>query len=122
MRPSLPVRPAAIFAALLLASPPLIAQTKPVAAINTDVTLGLKRDPKIVAALRDISAANIRETDTFLAGLGSRHTMGDTLSSTRGPGAARRYPLRQTDAVLGGVRRMSPRPVPGRAGEDQRAS
>lgn len=90
MRPSFSVRPQAILAALLLASSPVSAQKKPVA-VNTNVTLGIKRDPKIVAALRDISAASIRETDTFLAGLGSRHTMGDTLSSTRGPGAARRY-------------------------------
>ena len=59
--------------------------------INTGVTIGLKRNPKIAAALRDISADSIRATDTFLAGLGSRHTMGDTLSNTRGPGAARRY-------------------------------
>lgn len=67
------------------------AQAKVLTPANTDVTLGLKRDPRIVSALRDISADSIRVTDTFLAGLGSRHTMGDTLSATRGPGAARRY-------------------------------
>ena len=67
------------------------AQNSAPKAINADVTIGLKRDPKISAALRDISADSIRATDTFLAGLGSRHAMGDTLSNTRGPGAARRY-------------------------------
>jgi hypothetical protein len=87
-------RPLVILAALSFSlcvfSEATRAQTKPVAR-DVGVTIGLKRDPKIAAALRDISADSIRVTDTFLAGLGSRHTMGDTLTSTRGPGAARRY-------------------------------
>lgn len=110
MRPSSPVRPAVILASLLFASSSLPAQTKTAAAVSTGVTIGLKRDPKIVAALREISAARIRETDTFLARLGSRHTMGDTVSSTRGPGAARRYlfaKLNRYSQECGGCLRVS---------------
>ncbi|MBA3646630.1 MAG: M20/M25/M40 family metallo-hydrolase [Gemmatimonadaceae bacterium] len=78
--------------------------------VNADATIGLKRDPTIVAALRDISADSIRVTDTFLAGLGSRHTLGDTLSSTRGPGAARRYlfaKLNKYSQACGGCLRVA---------------
>jgi hypothetical protein len=90
MRPTILIRSlVALALATLISAPRSEAQTKP--AQDVGVTLGLKRDPKIAAALRDISADSIRATDTFLAGLGSRHTMGDTLSATRGPGAARRY-------------------------------
>lgn len=82
-----------VLVALTLAcvAPAIEAQSKVGVASDIGVTLGLKRNPKIAAALRDISADSIKATDTFLAGLGSRHTMGDTLSATRGPGAARRY-------------------------------
>ncbi|HKC80057.1 MAG TPA: hypothetical protein VKB91_02610, partial [Gemmatimonadaceae bacterium] len=56
-----------------------------------DITIGLTRDPALVAAIQDISAARIRETDSALVSFGTRHTMSDTLSPTRGIGAARRY-------------------------------
>lgn len=60
-------------------------------ATASDVTLGLSRDPALVAAIRDISASEIRATDSALVSFGTRHTMSDTLSATRGIGAARRY-------------------------------
>ena len=82
---------ASIALTLACVAPAAEAQSKAAVATDIGVTLGLKRNPKIAAALRDVSADSIRATDTFLAGLGSRHTMGDTLSATRGPGAARRY-------------------------------
>lgn len=56
-----------------------------------EVTIGLTRDPALAAAIADISAARIRETDSALVSFGTRHTMSDTLSPTRGIGAARRY-------------------------------
>ena len=56
-----------------------------------DVTIGLVRDPKLAAALGDISVARIRATDSTLAAFGTRHAMSDTVSSTRGVGAARRW-------------------------------
>jgi len=53
--------------------------------------MGLVRDPKLADALSDISAARIRATDSTLAAFGTRHAMSDTVSSTRGVGAARRW-------------------------------
>ncbi|HEV7838441.1 MAG TPA: hypothetical protein VGO75_10285, partial [Gemmatimonadaceae bacterium] len=55
------------------------------------VTMGLTRDPALAAAIADISAARIRETDSTLVSFGTRHTMSDTVSNVRGIGAARRY-------------------------------
>src|SRR5437764_141386 len=56
-----------------------------------DVTMGLKRDPALAAAIAEISTAQIRSTDSALVSFGTRHTMSDTLSNSRGIGAARRY-------------------------------
>jgi len=74
--------------------PPPSVQVEPrlvAAAAASDVTLGLNRDPALVAAIRDISASEIRATDSALVSFGTRHTMSDTLSESRGIGAARRY-------------------------------
>ncbi len=62
-----------------------------------DVTLGLIRDPALVAAIGDISAPEIRATDSVLVSFGTRHTMSDTVSSIRGIGAARRYLFNKLD-------------------------
>lgn len=56
-----------------------------------DVGIGLSRDPRFVAALADISPSRIRQTDSTLVAFGTRHTMSDTTSETRGIGAARRF-------------------------------
>jgi len=56
-----------------------------------DAKMGLRHDPAIAALLADISAARLRETDSILVSFGTRHTMSDTLSQTRGIGAARRF-------------------------------
>jgi len=74
--------------------PPPSAQVDPrllVSASAADVNLGLSRDPALVVAIRDISASEIRATDSALVAFGTRHTMSDTLSQVRGIGAARRY-------------------------------
>ena len=95
---------------LLLRSMLVLTCAGPSLHAQSNVTIGLKRDPKIAAALRDVSVDSIRATDTFLAGLGSRHTMGDTLSATRGPGAARRYifaKLSKYSLQCGGCLRVS---------------
>ena len=65
--------------------------TMPVGTERIDVTIGLRRDPDISALLGDISPARIRETDSILVSFGTRHTMSDTMSTTRGIGAARRF-------------------------------
>ena len=56
-----------------------------------DAAAGLVRNPTLARALRDISPANIRRTDSVLVTFGTRHTLSDTVSTTRGIGAARRY-------------------------------
>jgi hypothetical protein len=69
-------------------------RTSPTASPSTtaaDVRIGLSRDPRIAEALADISATNIRASDSTLVSFGTRHTMSDTTSSTRGIGAARRW-------------------------------
>src|SRR2546423_568635 len=61
------------------------------AASSVSPTLGLARDNALSAAIAEISASEIRLTDSALVSFGTRHTMSDTLSATRGVGAARRY-------------------------------
>jgi len=85
-----------VFAAFFAASavslaPQLVAQQTPPVTAQTDVTMGLKRDPALAATIAEISAAQIRATDSALVSFGTRHTMSDTISTTRGIGAARRY-------------------------------
>ena len=81
-------------------SPPPSAQVEPrpiAVTAASDVTLGLARDPALAAAIGDISASEIRATDSTLVSFGTRHTMSDTLSNTRGIGAARRYLFNKLD-------------------------
>src|ERR1700682_2634426 len=66
-------------------------------AAASDVTLGLARDPALAAAIGDLSASEIRATDSTLVSFGTRHAMSDTLSNTRGIGAARRYLFNKLD-------------------------
>jgi hypothetical protein len=70
----------------------------PVGSANTtyalqavDQTAGLRRDPAIAAAIADVDPAHIRHTDSMLVSFGTRNTFSDTLSNTRGIGAARRW-------------------------------
>ena len=77
-------RPAPLIALALLAlSAPLVAQAPS--------TLGLAKDARIAEALAEISPARLRLLDSTLVAFGTRHTMSDTLSATRGIGAARRW-------------------------------
>ena len=66
-------------------------ETMPAGTERIDVTMGLRRDPAIMALTSEISPARIRETDSILVSFGTRHTMSDTASRTRGIGAARRF-------------------------------
>ncbi len=78
---------------LLLASTlaaTLVAVAVPAGA-QTPSTLGFAKDARIAAALGDVSAARMRTLDSTLVAFGTRHTMSDTLSATRGIGAARRW-------------------------------
>jgi hypothetical protein len=98
-------------AALVLAAiaSPLAAQRNVATWAAPGVTMGLIRDPALAAAIAEISAARIRETDSTLVSFGTRHTMSDTLSSVRGIGAARRYlfaKLRGYSQACGGCLRV----------------
>ena len=69
-----------VFAAFFAASavslaPQLVAQQTPPVTAQTDVTMGLKRDPALAATIAEISAAQIRATDSALVSFGTRHTM-----------------------------------------------
>ena len=53
--------------------------------------MGLHRDARLATLMQAIDASNIRRIDSTLVSFGTRHTMSDTLSATRGIGAARRW-------------------------------
>jgi hypothetical protein len=87
----LELRSLALAAAFSVTCAPLPPQASVTTVSTSDVTIGLRNDPALQAVIRDISADRIRATDSALVSFGTRHTMSDTLSSTRGIGAARRY-------------------------------
>ncbi|MBX3173615.1 MAG: M28 family peptidase [Gemmatimonadaceae bacterium] len=58
---------------------------------STASTLGFQRDPRIAAAIREVDPARLRAMDSVLVSFGTRHTLSDTVSQTRGIGAARRW-------------------------------
>lgn len=75
-----------------------------------DETLGLEKDSSIAAALADVDPARIRRTDSALVSFGTRNTFSDTLSATRGIGAARRWihaQFEQYSRDCGGCLRVS---------------
>lgn len=48
-------------------------------------------NPQVTGFVREISPVNIKKSVDRLAGFGTRHTLSDTVSRTRGIGAARRW-------------------------------
>ncbi len=84
-------------AALLLAAP-LPAQNPPAAA-PTPATVPAASDPRLAAIAAAVSADSLRATVTRLVGFGTRHTLSDTVSATRGIGAARRWVKAQFDRI-----------------------
>src|SRR3982751_6803151 len=82
----------ALYGASLAFSPlPSLAQQPATVSASADVKMGLQRDAALAATIAEISAAQIRATDSALVSFGTRHAMSDTMSATRGIGAARRY-------------------------------
>ena len=74
-----------------------------------DPRIGLVRDSALAAVLADVNPARIRATDSTLVSFGTRNTFSDTLSSTRGIGAARRWlfaELQRTSRECGGCLRV----------------
>ena len=56
-----------------------------------DASMGLRHDPSIAALLGRVSPQRLRSLDSVLVSFGTRHTMSDTASTSRGIGAARRF-------------------------------
>lgn len=81
----------------------------PASSWAADPRIGLARDAQLAALLGDVTPARIRATDSALVGFGTRNTLSDTLSATRGIGAARRYlhaQLAQISRDCGGCLRV----------------
>ena len=73
---------------LLAAAAPALAEPAPPVA----------RDPQIAAAASDVSEARLRATIERLVAFGTRHTLSDRSSPTRGIGAAERWAASQFGA------------------------
>ena len=91
--------PRALLAALLIASGAASAQSS----AWPDSLVGGPVPPASVPLLHEIasgaSAARVEADIRTLAGFGTRHTLSDTVSSTRGIGAARRWYRAQLEAI-----------------------
>ena len=88
---------------LLALGIPLLAWTLPAGAHGQTTPPDLVSQPSELAVLHDIvgavSAERIEADIRALAGFGTRHTLSDTLSDTRGIGAARRWIKAELDAI-----------------------
>ena len=81
------LRIAALAGAVATLTHPLFAQDPPAT------------DPRITAIVRAVSAARLERDLTRLVSFGTRHTLSDTLSPTRGIGAARRWIKAEFDRI-----------------------
>jgi hypothetical protein len=93
----------------LLRGAALVALLSASASAQAPSTLGLAKDARITAAMAEISPARLRRYDSTLVAFGTRNTLSDTLSQTRGIGAARRWihaELAQSSAECGGCLRV----------------
>lgn len=78
-----------------------------VASLSTSKTLRAQAvrpdaDPRIEKLVASVSQQRLQATATTLAGFGTRSTLSDTVSTTRGIGAARRW-------IYDEFKRMSPK-------------
>src|SRR5690606_20611893 len=58
-----------------------------------------QRDMRLYDIIQGVSAQRIERDVTILANFGTRHTLSDTLSQTRGIGAARRWIKSEFEAI-----------------------
>jgi hypothetical protein len=97
-------------ALLVVAAGAGFAQDRPPRSVPAPQPLiGLARDPATAALLADVSPSRLRATDSVLVAFGTRNTFSDTLSSTRGIGAARRWlhaQMEQASRDCGGCLRV----------------
>jgi hypothetical protein len=83
--------------AALLAAAPLAAQNP--SAAHPSPAAPTASDPRIAAIVTAVSADRLRADVTRLVGFGTRHTLSDTVSQTRGIGAARRWVKAEFDRI-----------------------
>ena len=81
----------ALGALLLLPAPAPAAAQAPRGAAPAPAPVPSFEDPRVHEVVAGASAARIERDIRTLVGFGTRHTMSDTLSATRGIGAARRW-------------------------------
>lgn len=72
-------RSAILVSSVILAIGPVASQTPP------------DTNPEVSKIVSEVSAARLRQTVETLVRFGTRHTLSDTVSTTRGIGAARRW-------------------------------
>ena len=65
----------------------------------TTLLISAQQDPRIYDIIDNISQDSIGQGVTKLAGFGTRHTLSDTLSNSRGIGAARRWIKSRFDQI-----------------------
>lgn len=85
--------------------------------------LQAQTDPRIYDIIESVSEARIGSDITTLAGFGTRHTLSDTVSQTRGIGAARRWiraEFEKISAECGGCLEVFYQKNLVKAGENQR--
>ena len=56
-------------------------------------------DPRMYAIIDAVSEERLKQDVTVLAGFGTRHTLSDTVSATRGIGAARRWIKQEFESI-----------------------
>ena len=66
------------------------------------VTSQAQTDPRIYDIIESVSKERIQQDITTLAGFGTRHTLSDTVSQTRGIGAARRWIKAEFERISAG--------------------
>ena len=109
MRPAVGLLLIAVAACTTSQATPSTKVTTVAIAENAGGTVGLQRDPRIVDMLREVNPARIRHIDSMLVSFGTRNTYSDTVSDTRGIGAARRWihsQFSQFSADCGGCLRV----------------
>jgi hypothetical protein len=67
--------------------------------LTVSCTLSAQTDARIYDIITKISSERIKADITTLAGFGTRHTLSDTVSNTRGIGAARRWIKSEFDSI-----------------------
>ena len=71
----------------------------PLALLCFSTLLEAQTDPRIYEIVNSVSTQRIQNDITTLVGFGTRHTLSDTLSETRGIGAARRWIKKEFEAI-----------------------